>query len=169
MIIRCNFTAVVNHQGRYYAANRGESRIHVFEQQHDRWEQILLFAIDTSVGSYITLGISNELLYVSSFLDNKIDAYTLNGVFRFNAGNQGNRAAGEFRWPRICAADASGALLIADCYNDRLQVLSAMDYWSIVQLKPPVLEPASACLVDGTLYVSHQEKRKSVISKYKCD
>ena len=170
MISKGDFTEVVHHQGLCYAANRNTMTIHVFEQYANQWKQIKLFSLVARSGTFITLGISNDLIYVCSFEDHRIDTYTLNGVFRFTTGKQGNRAAGELYWPRICDTDASGAALIADFGNDRLHVLGVSGQWRIVQLDPPVKRPWSACLVNDTLYVGHEnENGKQFISSYKSE
>ena len=137
----------------------------MFEQHSDQWEQIHSFSIDTTTGRFITLGISNDLLYVCALYDDKIDAYTLKGAFRFTTGKQGKSASGDLYWPRICDTDASGAALIADCGNHRLQVLSANGQWSIVPLDPPVKRPWGACFVNDALYVCHGTN----ISCYNCE
>ena len=132
------------------------------------WHQINSFSTNTTITSFITLGISNNLIYVCSSKSQIIHAYTLSGVFRFTTGKPGCYAPGELSWPRISDTDASGTALIADCNNDRLQVLGSSGQWSIVQLDPPVKSPLGACLVNDTLYVSHKnENGKRVISSYK--
>ena len=165
-----DFTAVVHNQGHGYAANRSTNTIHVFEQHADKWKRINSFSIDITEGSFITLGISNNLLYVCSILDDRKDAYTLSGVFQFTTGKYGKEAPGELGGPRICNTDDSGAALIADYWNDRLQVLGASGQWNILQLDPSVKSPLGACLVNDTLYVGHQkEYGKWIISSYKSD
>ena len=142
----------------------------MFELHANEWKQINTFSTNMKTMSDITLGLTNDLLYVCSFFYNKIDAYTHNGVFQFTTGRYGNKAPGEYRWPRICASNASGALLIADHWNGRLQVLSATGKWIVVEIDPPVLWPWSTCIVNDTLYVTHEnEKRQYWISSYKSE
>ena len=59
--------------------------------------------------------------------------------------------------PLICATNAAGVVLIAYKGNNRLQLLSAIGQWSIVQLKPRVESPFGACLIGDTLYVNEWE------------
>ena len=168
VISKGDFAAVVHHQGRCYAANRDTKTIYMFEQYADQWKQIYSFSINTKNGDFISLGILNNLLYVCSFNDNKIYAYTLSGDFQFTTGKYGKEAPGELSWSRIFDTNTSGTALISDYHNNRLQVLSASGQWSIVQLDPPVKSPLGACLVNDTLYVSHKnENGKRVISSYK--
>ena len=103
-----------------------------------------------------------------SLKGHKIDAYTLNGVFLFTTGKRGNKAPDGLSWPRICDTNSSGTALIADYCNDRLQVLNGNGQWSIVQLDPVASEAWSACLVNDTFYVGHEnENGKYFISSYK--
>ena len=169
VISKGSYTAVVHHQGRYYAANKDTKTINVLELHADQWKQINSFSIYTDKCSFISLGILKNLIYVCSSSDSRIDAYTLNGV-QFITGERGNKAPGELYWPRICDTEASGSLLIVDSWNDRLQVMSAYCQWSIMQLDPHVKKPQSACLVNDTLYVNHlNENGNWFISSYKSE
>ena len=154
---------------RFYAANCDNNSINVFEHPADQWKHVYSFPIEMNSASDITLGISNGLLYVCSSHDHRISAYTLKGAVQFTTGKPGKRAAGRLRWPRICDTDASGAVHVADHCNDRLQVLSTNGKWNVLQLVPPTKSPWSACVVNNTLYVSHQSNHKLIISTYKCD
>ena len=62
--------------------------------------------------------------------------------------------------------DAGGAALIADCVNDRLQVMSASRQWSVVQLEPAE-RPASALLLNGRLFVASGEDEAVYIYEFK--
>ena len=164
-VSKSDFTAVVHHQGRYYAAHTNNKTIDVFEQQADQFKQIYSSSIDTTKGSFISLGTSNNLLYVS--LASKIKAYAPSGAFQLTTSKFGSLTAGELIGPHICNTDASAATLIADLGNNRLQVMSAKGQWSIVPLDPPVKKQINVCLVQDTLYVSNRnENGKWLISSY---
>ena len=106
LIAKGAFTAVVDFWGRYYAAKRETNTINVFgHNRFDQWKPINSISIDMKEMSNITLGISNDMLYVCSFLDNKIDAYTHNGIFLFTKGKPGNKAVGQLNWPVDCDCD----------------------------------------------------------------
>ena len=169
VISKGDFTAVIHHQDRYYAANRDTTTIDTFEYA-DHLKRIDSFTINAMDGSFITLGISNYLIYVCSLEDHRIDAYTLSGDLQFTIGKYGREAPGELFWPRICDTDASGAALIADCWNDRMQVLGVSGQWNIVQLDPSLKKPYSTCLVNDILYVYHKnEHGTNIISSYKSE
>ena len=153
LIVEGNYSSVIHHKGRYYAANRDSRTIQVFEQPSNQWKQCYFFSIEAESNSYITLGISTELLYVCSATDARIEAYTLCGVHQFNADRRRDDTSDELNYPLICGTDSSGAALIADYGNDLLQVLSVGGQWSIVQVQPSVSWPKGAVLVNGTLYV----------------
>ena len=157
-------TAVLYYQGRFYAAKPETYSIHVYENTN-QWKECNSFSITAEPYHFITMCISSDLLYVCSSDDDKIDASTLNGVFQFSAGKPGSGAPGELLLPYICATDTSGETLIADCGNNRFQVLSASGQWSILNLEPPIRSPMRACLVNGTIYVS--DRNNDLLSVYK--
>ena len=54
-------------------------------------------------------------------------------------------------------------MLVADYYNDRLQVCDVSGQWYVLDLQPPVKEPVGAAVIDNKLYVcSYSEKTLSV-------
>ena len=61
---------------------------------------------------------------------------------------------GQFNDPFICSDDSEGSILIADYFNDRLQVMTAAGEFSRVPLDPPVVEPNGAVLFNDVLYVT---------------
>ena len=54
----------------------------------------------------------------------------------------------------LCAADASGSILVADKQNDRLQVCVRSGGWAELNLDPPVEHPQSAVVINNKLFVS---------------
>ena len=79
-------------------------------------------------------------------------------------GAYGSGDAGQFSWPYVCYADDDGNVLIADCYNERLQVMNKQGEFSVLRLQPYVSQPRSAVLFKGHLYVTSFDKK--TVSKY---
>ena len=55
--------------------------------------------------------------------------------------------------PCLCAVDSEGAMLVADCDNDCLQIGDRRGQWSVLDLQPPVKMPVSAAVIESELYV----------------
>ena len=64
--------------------------------------------------------------------------------------------AGVLHGPRLCQVDAEGSVLVADSYNQRLQVMSADGTWSVVDLDDRTLSfPRTALWMNESLYVAN--------------
>ena len=61
-------------------------------------------------------------------------------------------------FPRLCQVDADGSALVADCFNDRLQVMRADGTWSVVELDQAVSLPVGAVWCNESLYVFNDNK-----------
>ena len=61
---------------------------------------------------------------------------------------------GVLQWPRLCQVDDEGSVLVADCWNDRLQVMRADGTWRVVDLDQPVSDPRGVALCKASLYVA---------------
>ena len=157
-IITGCFTGVVRHHNRYYAANCTTTTIHVYEHA-DAWKQRHSFSVNATKNLIITLCMSNNCLYACLSVDNRIDIFSLDGHLRSSTGSCGDGAADQLSTPFICATDAAGAVLIADCDNNRLQLLTANGQWSLVQLQPHAVNPSGACIMNDTLYVNEYYKK----------
>ena len=140
--------------------------------QHDdasspRWIKIRSIDHDfEEEGFTLTLIISNIQLKCCSHGDDTIKVYSLSGELLQTYDAHGNGDAGQLDGPYISDDDDDGSVLIADCGNNRLQVMSEQGEFSVLQLQPPVPQPRSAVLFNNNLYVTSYNKR--IIYKYSC-
>ena len=75
--------------------------------------------------SGITVGVDGNV-YVADTLNNRIQVFTLMGVFLRQWGNTGTGTGeGELNQPADVATDAGGDVYVADTWNHRIQVFSA--------------------------------------------
>ena len=86
--------------------------------------------------------------------------YSLTGEFEDSYGSAGAADIGKLDWPYLCCMDGEGAVLLADYYNERLQVLSSDRTWSGVHMKPGVIAPRSALLFRDKLFVTSWDDKK---------
>ena len=151
-IIEGCFTSVVRNQNRYYAAETRTTTIHVYEYA-GQWFKCHSFSVNATKGHILTMCFANNLLFVCLCADHRRDIFSPSGHLQSSTGCKGSEGPDQFINPHSCATDA-GAVLIADSYNNRLQLLNANGQWCIVQLQPPVKGPCGACLMNDTLYVN---------------
>ena len=59
---------------------------------------------------------------------------------------------GEFKRPSVCMNVSGANLIVADCFNNRLQLLHG-NQWSELQLQPPPYWPCNAVYDGDALYV----------------
>ena len=117
-------------------------------------------------GHILTLSITNTQLKCCSRGDDTIKVYSLSGELLQMYGTSGRGGAGNLRRPRISDDDDDGSVLIADCGNDRLQVMSEQGEFSVLQLRPPVSRPTSAVLFNNHVFVTSWYR--STTYKYSC-
>ena len=168
------FTSVVVHQDQVFAAECSKNQTQVF--QHNDASSLKLINIRCidhdfeEKDSILTLSISNNQLKCCSWGDGIIKVYSLSGELLQTYGTSGSGDAGQFNCPFISDDDDDGSVLIADCGNNRLQVMSEQGEFNVLQLKPPVSVPRSAVLFNNQLYLtsgtafSHNDS----ICKYAC-
>ena len=165
-IVNGSFTSVVIHQDQVYAADCENNQTQVFQHNDTsstRWTQTRFIDHDfEQKGSSLTLSISNNQLKSCSFGDGSIKVYSLSGELLQTYGTPGRADAGQLYSP--CISDDDGSVLIADCGNNRLQVMSEQGEFSVLQLQPPVTSPLRAVLFKNHIYVTSPP---STIIKYK--
>ena len=66
--------------------------------------------------------------------------------------------AGQLDYQYIYDDDDDGSVLIADCGNGRLQVMSEQGEFSVLQLQPPVSGSRRPVMSNRELYVTSLEK-----------
>ena len=63
---------------------------------------------------------------------------------------------GVLHGPRLCQVDADGSVLVADSYNQRLQVMQADGTWNVVDVDDRTLSfPRAAVWINESLYVAN--------------
>ena len=164
-----DFASVVVHQDQVYAADVKKNQVQVFRHNDTasppRW--IKLTCIDHDFKKrYLTLSISNNQLKCCATIEGVIKVYSLSGELLQTYGTRGRGGAGQLRRPYISDDDDDGSVLIADKFNNRLQVMSEQGEFSVLQLQPPISRPCSAVLFNNQLYVTSWDD--AVITKYSC-
>ena len=104
----------------------------------------------------LTLGISNNQLKCCLIGESVIKFYSLSGELLQTYGTYGSDDAGQLDCPYVNGE--YGSVLIADCGNSRLEVMSEQGEFNVLQLKPPVSRPRSAVMSNRQLYVTSLEK-----------
>ena len=152
------FTSVVVHHDQVYAAECRDNQTRVLqlaETSPPRWCQLRSIDHDfASKSQTLTLSISNNQLKCCSWAESTIKVYSLSGELLQTYGTPGRADAGQLRTPAISDDDDDGSVLIADCGNHRLQVMSEQGEFSVLQLQPRVSRPCSAVLFNNQLYVT---------------
>ena len=157
------FTSVVVHQDQVYAADYIHSRTRVFQFKSEdslKWHQNT--CIEHEFGSnkhFLTLAISDNRLVCRSYKKGTIKLYSLDGELLQTYGPRCHIDG-------LFLRDDDGSVLIADCGNDRLQVMSEWGGFSFLQLTPRVSRPCSAVLFNYRLYVTSDND--NAIYQYSC-
>ncbi|MEW5772463.1 MAG: NHL repeat-containing protein [Thermodesulfobacteriota bacterium] len=115
----------VDGQGNVYLLSEEMSRIYVYDSQ-DR----LLFKFGIKGGGTGKLSRPRGLavdeargrIYVADYMRHAAQAYSLSGDILFEFGGRGWRD-GWFQFPSDIVVDAAGKVLVADTFNNRVQVL----------------------------------------------
>ena len=117
-----------------------------------RWKKILCFPV---IEGWKTLSVSRERITCGSQHENEVAVYRMNGTLIRKRGQFGSEKAGHFSGLYVCDEDDAGSVLIADRWNDELQVMTASrGTFRIVSLEPKVEQPRAAVLFNGDLYVT---------------
>ena len=148
-----DFTSIATNDHLIYAAEKRHGTISILEphlnQKHTEHPAIKL---TSPGGSFHTITIANHTLFLCDRGRNTLYTYSLDGACLRTRGHSGS-ATGEMRGARLCCGDGEGSVLLADRWNNRLQMRDNMGQWHVVDLEPPVHKPVSAVLVGETLYV----------------
>ena len=163
------YSSVIVHQNQIYAAESASREIHVFDYTESALTKLrtikLLFAHNKNKrDATLKMCATNNGLACSSSTHNEIQEYSFSGEFRQIYGRPGSGEAGQLAFPRICDVDTSGSVLITDCDNNRLQVMSEQGEFCVLDLEPEVSGPVSAAIFSGHLYVT--SGNRTTIHKY---
>ena len=119
----------VDQAGRVYIVSETESHIYVYDENRK-----FLFKFGEKGGSSGKLsrpmGISvdnrNGRIYVVDYMRHTISVYDKDGKYLFEFGGLG-WGEGWFQYPRDIAVDNTGRILVADTFNDRIEVFQAKE------------------------------------------
>ena len=160
-IARGLFTSVVINQNLLYATDTNRNTVHVF--YHDSgWKLRNKIKLQFKINGWtVTLRVKHDHLICSnlSWAHEVIRVYALDGSLVQTFGNRGSGGEGEFYFPFVADADVDGSVLITDCYNNRLQVMSEQGEFSVLQLQWPVSKPRGAMFFNNQLYVTSWSKQ----------
>ncbi len=123
----------IDSQGNIYLLSEDMGRIYVYDSQ-----ERFLFKFGEKGGSTgklsrprgVAVDSRNKRIYVIDYMRHTASAYSTDGRFLFEFGGKG-WGRGWFQYPTDIAVDALGNVLVADTFNNRVQVLS-------IQGGPPV-------------------------------
>ena len=116
----------IDEKGRIYLVSEREGRVYVYDENGNP-----LFEFGEKGGSSgklsrpIAVGVDNqrERIYVVDYMRHTISAYsTKDGTYLFEFGGLG-WGEGWFQHPKDIAVETNGRILIADTFNDRIEVL----------------------------------------------
>ena len=162
------FSSVAVHNDLVYAAAYNmvaANKIYVLRHTgpvNKPWERVHRFSV---MRGDITLSVQNDQIVVCSAAKNRIEVYSMSGKLQRSYGKKGGSSPGHLDDPIVCNDDDDGNLLVADYYNNRLQVMSQQGEFSIVALSPRPCYPAGAALHESSLFVTSRDKK--TISKYR--
>jgi DNA-binding beta-propeller fold protein YncE len=119
----------LDNTGRIYIVSEEEGRIYVYDENRK-----FLFKFGEKGGSTgklsrpLAVGIDNRIgrMYVVDYMRHTISAYDKEGKYLFEFGGLG-WGEGWFQYPRDLTVDSTGRILIADTFNNRIQVFQAKE------------------------------------------
>ena len=140
------------HQGEIYAATEGGYSVvcrYKFTTG-ERWEKVLCFPV---IDGWKTLNVNRNRVTCGSQHENEVAVYHMNGTLIRKRGQFGSKKVGQFSGLYVSDGDDAGNVLIADRWNNELQVMSSRGKFRIVSLEPRVEQPRAAVLFNDDLYV----------------
>jgi DNA-binding beta-propeller fold protein YncE len=117
----------IDKEGRIYIVSEEEGRIYVYDEKRK-----FLFKFGEKGGSTAKLsrpqsvGVDsrNGMIYVVDFMRHTISIYDKDGKYISEFGGLG-WGEGWFQYPRDITVDSAGRILVADTFNDRIEVFKA--------------------------------------------
>ncbi len=123
----------IDKMGRIYLVSEEEGHVYVYDENRK-----FLFKFGEKGGGSgklsrpMAVGVDNRngRMYVVDYMRHTISVYDKNGKYLFEFGGLG-WGEGWFQHPRDIAVDASGRILVADTFNDRIEIFNRMtNRWS---------------------------------------
>ena len=131
---------------------------------NNTWESTR--TIQTPCSYYGTLKAYRQVIFVACAWYNSIHKLYLDDTDNdFETIAEKGDTVGKFDQPLICDIDSEGRLLVADRFNDRLQVYSA-GAWRVPQLLPQPSSPRDAVYANGILYVTGGFEQSYYLTMY---
>jgi len=114
----------LDNEGRIYLVSEEESRIYVYDE-----DRKFLFKFGEKGGGSgklsrpVSLAVDNRngMIYIDDYMRHTISVYDKTGKYLYEFGGLG-WGEGWFQHPRDIAVDSSGRVLVADTFNDRIEV-----------------------------------------------
>ena len=160
LIQQGKYSSLITHQNQLYAAECNKNEVHVFaKNRRNAWAKTRTIKLryETNNG-LLKICERGDRLVCSSTEHCEIQEYTFTGKFLQAYFKCGYAKARQLRSPRICFADKEGSVLIADCDNNKLQVMNEYGEFRALNLHPKVLRPLCATIFKGHLYVASADK-----------
>ena len=118
-------SVTLDEAGRIYLVSEEEGRVYVYDENRK-----FLFKFGEKGGSSaklsrpVAVGVDNRdgRMYVVDYMRHTINAYDSTGKYLFEFGGLG-WGEGWFQHPRDICVDPDGRILVADTFNDRIEVL----------------------------------------------
>ena len=150
------FSVVCKHAGLVYVASMHEPTIHVCDPS--TWSRIRTFkACLNDCHDIHTLCVTSCSIIAACWLNHRIHVLDDSGALQQTHGKFGT-AAGEFHYPYLCSVETDGSMLVADFFNNRLQVFHN-DEWRVLPLQPQPFKPNGAVVTQHALYVVTWDKK----------
>lgn len=116
--------------------SNGKDRVHILDNV-DPPGNLRMFTLENNL-SQTVLVVRDHRVYVSFNLTAKvsyISEYTITGSRLHLHGQYGHSRCEEFDCPLLCGLDSKQSLLVADTFNNRLQVVSQSNAWEEMHLQ----------------------------------
>ena len=147
-ISRNFFTDICQHAWFVYTVRYKDQAIHVYDAS--TWKCIHTFAACPSDGIYFhTLRVTGVGIALACRNNHCIHVLDYCGALQ---RSHGETAIAYFHNPRMFSMESNGSMLVADQFNDRLQLFHD-DEWRVLQLQPSPTEPMGAVVTEHVLFV----------------
>lgn len=161
-----SFADVVSYNGDVYALEYQQCKIIIFGHNDNKWSETRRYTLRCNKGSdYDRLRVQKTGIYVSSWTNNCIYMYDIDGKFLDSKGWEGSHRPGLLDGPILCGVDRVGNILVADSNNNALQVYDRKGEWRVIDIPGEVYSPTGVLISDdGEMWILSQCPNK--LQKY---